>query len=318
MANPTVLLTGAGGQIGTELTTALRDRYGTGNVIATDVEDPDGTLGDPFERVDVTDRDQLETAIAEHEPDVVYHLAAILSAVGEQKPQLAYDVNVNGLYYALEASRELGVEQLIVPSSISVFGPETPSNPGEVTILQPTTIYGISKVFGELMGEYYYEKYDLDVRGLRFPGILSHKTLPGGGTTDYAVEVFYEALRNGEYTYFVRDDTMLPMMYMPDAIKALIELSEADDANLRHRANYNVGSLSFTPEELTAEIRKHLPEFEASYEPDERQEIADSWPDTIDDTAARQDWGWEPDYGFERMVEDMIDNLSEKELAKTS
>lgn len=318
MADPTVLLTGAGGQIGTELTTALRDRYGTGNVIATDVEDPDGALGEPFERVDVTDRGQLETVIEEYDPDVVYHLAAILSAVGEKKPHLAYDVNVNGLYNALEVSREADVDQLIVPSSISVFGPETPSNPGEVTILQPTTLYGISKVFGELLGEYYYDRYDLDVRGVRFPGILSHKTLPGGGTTDYAVEVFYEALQEGEYTYFVREDTMLPMMYMPDAVKALIELSEADGSNLRHRANYNVGSLAFTPEELTAEIRTHLPDFEASYEPDERQEIADSWPDTIDDSAAREDWGWEPEYGFERMVEDMIENLSERELPQLS
>lgn len=317
MASPTVLITGASGQIGTELTTALRDRYGRENVVASDVEDSDD-LGEPFEQIDVTDRAALKAAVEAYEPDIVYHLAAILSATGEQKPQLAYDVNINGLYYALEVSREMGVEQLIVPSSISVFGPETPRNPGELTVLQPTTLYGISKVFGEMMGEYYYDNHDLDVRGVRFPGILSYKTLPGGGTTDYAVEVFYEALRSGEYTYFVREDTMLPMMYMPDAINALITLSESDGSNLRHRANYNVGALSFTPAELTAEIQKHLPEFEAVYEPDERQEIADSWPDTVDDSAAREDWGWEPEYGFERMVEDMIENLSEKELAKTS
>lgn len=315
MTDTTALITGAGGQIGTELTAALRERHGTDNVVATDVVQPDDGLGEPFERVDVTDRDRLAEVIYEHEPDVVYHLAAILSAAGEQKPQLAYDVNVTGLYNVLEVSRTQEVGKLVVPSSIAVFGSGTPNDPAESTVLQPTTLYGISKVFGEHMGRYYYGKYGLDVRGLRLPGLLSYKTRPGGGTTDYAVEVFYEALREGAYTYFVREDTTLPMMYMPDAIRALIELGEADGAKLTHRTNYNVGALSFTAGELTAEIRTHLPEFEAEYRPDHRQEIADSWPDSVDDAAAREDWGWEPEYGFERMVEDMVENLSDRELA---
>jgi len=242
----------------------------------------------------------------------MYHLAAILSAAGEQNPQAAYQVNVNGLYNALEVSRDHGVEKLVVPSSIAAFGPTTPDNPGESTVLEPNTMYGISKVMGELLGDYYFEKYGLDVRGLRYPGILSYKTKPGGGTTDYAVEVFYEAIENGEYTYFVREDTKLPMMYMPDAVRAMIDLAEADGDGLRYRSKYNVGALSFTPKELTAEIQKHIPSFEASYEPDDRQQIADSWPDDVDDSAARTDWGWDPDYDFEALVEDMLTNLRHK------
>jgi nucleoside-diphosphate-sugar epimerase len=307
----TVLVTGAAGQIGSELTAALRERYDE-TVVTSDIARALDALEEPCEVVDVTDREALETVVEDHDVDTMYHLAAILSAAGEQNPQAAYQVNVNGLYNALEVSRDHGVEKLIVPSSIAVFGPTTPNNPGESTVLEPNTMYGISKVMGELFGDYYYDKYGLDVRGLRYPGILSYKTKPGGGTTDYAVEVFYEAIEHGEYTYFVREDTKLPMMYMPDAVKAMIDLAEADGDGLRYRSKYNVGALSFTPKELTAEIRKHIPSFEASYEPDDRQEIADSWPDDVDDSAARADWGWEPDYDFEALVEDMLTNLRYK------
>ncbi|MFW6449046.1 MAG: NAD-dependent epimerase/dehydratase family protein [Halobacteriota archaeon] len=308
---PTILVTGAGGQIGSELTPALRERYGRDAVIASGpevVDDP----GPPFEVLDVTDRDRLREVVDDHGVDRVYHLAAILSAKGEDDPQLAYRVNVDGLRHVLEVAREGGLERLIVPSSIAVFGPDTPDNPGERTVLWPTTMYGISKVVLELLADYYYRTYDLDVRGVRYPGILSWKTRPGGGTTDYAVEAFYAALESGAYTYFVREDTMLPMMYMPDAVRAMLELAEADAGDLRFRCEYNVGALAFTPRELTAAIREHVPDFEATYEPDERQAIADSWPDRIDDTAAREDWGWQPAYDLESLAADMIENLRRK------
>lgn len=316
-ATRTVLITGAAGQIGSELTTALREKHGTDSVVASDIGRVVDTQAGPCEVVDVTDREALESVIEAYDIDTVYHLAAILSAAGERNPQAAYQVNVNGLYNALEASREAGVERVIVPSSIAVFGPTTPNNPGESTVLEPNTMYGISKVLGELFGNYYFETYGLDVRGLRYPGILSYKTRPGGGTTDYAVEAFYEAIENREYSYYVRRDTRLPMMYMPDAVRAMRELAEADGSNLRYRSKYNVGALSFTPEQLTAEIQKHIPSFEATYEPDDRQEIADSWPDDIDDSAAREDWGWEPEYDFEALVEDMLTNLRRKLDART-
>lgn len=307
----TVLVTGAAGQIGSELTPVLREHSEFGTVIATDIHD-DNDLGDIYRSVDVTDRDALAQIVNEYDVDVMYHLAAILSARGEQNPDLAYDVNVTGLYNALEVSREAGLHKLIIPSSIAVFGPGTGDEPAEEAILRPTTIYGITKVLAELMGAYYHRTYGLDVRGVRFPGILSHKTKPGGGTTDYAVEAFYEAIERGAYTYFVREDTRLPMIYMPDAIKALVDLACADREQLRYHCEYNVGALSFSAAELTAAIREHYPGFEATYEPDERQQIADTWPATVDDTAARQDWDWNPEYGLDDIVEDMLTNLEKK------
>lgn len=307
-----LLVTGSAGQIGSELTTVLRDRYGSDSVIASDVVDVSDDLDGPFETLDVTDRSKLETVVETYDVDRIYHLAAILSAAGEQNPQLAYDVNVNGLYNVLEVAREADLDQVFVPSSIAVYGPTTPDHPGEETILMPTTMYGISKVIAELFGEYYYQTYGLDVRGLRLPGIISHKTKPGGGTTDYAVEVFYDAIERGHYTYFVEEDTMLPMIYMPDAINAICKLTEADGSNLRHRCTYNVPSLAFTPSDLTREIRTRLPSFDADYEPDGRQQIADSWPSTVDDTAAREDWEIELEYGLESMVEDMLEHLSNR------
>jgi len=306
-----VLVTGASGQIGSELVPALRDRSGVERVVATDVEEPEGMAG-PKEKLDVLDQEAIATAIETYDVDTVYHLAAILSATGEKNPDMAYKVNVNGLHNAFEASREADIDRMVVPSSIAVFGPETPRNPGEMTTLAPRTMYGVSKVFGENLGNYYSWKHDFDVRGVRLPGIISHETLPGGGTTDYAVEVFYDAIENGEYTYFVREDTELPMMYMPDAIEALIGIGNAPREALEYPCSYNVGALSFTPTELTAAIQEHLPDFEAHYEPDERQEIADSWPDDVDDSGARDDWGWDHTYDLEAMTADMIEHLQDK------
>lgn len=306
-----VLVTGALGQIGSELTPALRERADTAVVVATDVQEPDGVDG-PFETLDVTAKDEIEALVEEYDVDTIFHLAAILSAKGEEHPQLAFDVNINGLHNILEVGRERDLEKVVVPSSIAVFGPETPDNPGEITALCPRTMYGISKVFGEHLGNYYHDNYGLDVRGVRLPGIISHKTRPGGGTTDYAVEVFYDAIEQGSYTYFVREDTMLPMMFMDDAINALVGIADADEADLEFPCSYNVGALSFTAGELTAAIRERLPEFEAAYEPDSRQAIADSWPDTVDDSAAREHWGWDHEYGLDEMVDEMLEELSAK------
>lgn len=306
-----VLVTGSGGQIGSELTPALRGRDDTNVVVATDIEEP-ADLEGPFETLDVTDVDAVGRVIETYDIDTVFHLAAILSATGEDKPQLAFEVNVRGLHNVFEASRTHDVERVVVPSSIAVFGPETPTNPGQVTILFPRTIYGISKVFGEHLGNYYSRNFGLDVRGVRLPGIISHETLPGGGTTDYAVDVFYRAIESGEYAYFVREDTELPMMYMPDAVRGLIAIATAPREALSYPCSYNIGALSFTAGELTAAIQTHLPEFEATYEPDHRQDIADSWPDVVDDSAAREDWGWAHEYDLDAMVEDMLDHLAVK------
>lgn len=306
-----ILITGATGQIGSALTPALRDRHGTDAVLATGLDETADVDG-PYERLDVLEEQRLRELVDTYDVDTIYHLAAILSADGESRPMATHAVNVDGLLTVLEVARDAAIDQVIVPSTIAVFGPDTPANPGEKTVLRPRTMYGITKVHLELLATYYYDRYDLDIRGVRFPGILSHEELPGGGTTDYAVEAFYGAIEDGEYTYFVRDDTRLPMMYMPDAVEALIQLAAADDADLRYRCEYNVSALEFTPAELTAAIREHAPAFEASYEPDERQAIADSWPDRIDDSAARQDWGWSPTYDLEALVADMYEQLSAK------
>ncbi|MFB6109331.1 MAG: NAD-dependent epimerase/dehydratase family protein [Halodesulfurarchaeum sp.] len=306
-----VLVTGAGGQIGSELVPTLRERDGVETVVATDISELADVEG-PTEEIDVRDAAALSAAIEEYDVDTVFHLAAILSARGEDNPNLAFEVNVDGLYTVLEVGRERDLDQLVVPSSIAVFGPETPPHPGEMTTLAPRTIYGISKVFGEHLGNYYNWNDYLDVRGVRFPGIISHETLPGGGTTDYAVEAFYHAIEEGEFTYFVREDTELPMMYMEDALRALIGIATADRESLEYPCSYNVGALSFTPAELTAAIRDHRPDFEAHYEPDDRQAIADSWPDSVDDSAAREDWGWEHTYDLEAMTADMLEHLEGK------
>ncbi|HEC35510.1 MAG TPA: NAD-dependent epimerase/dehydratase family protein, partial [Anaerolineae bacterium] len=267
-----ILVTGACGQIGSELTLALRERYGGENVVATGHRtQPSPALRDsgPFEFIDVTQRETVEAVVERYNIDTIYHMAAILSATGEQNPHLAWDVNINGLYNILEIAREREMVRVFCPSSIAVFGPETPrdSTPQE-TVLRPTTMYGVTKVAGELLCNYYFQRFGLDVRGVRYPGIISSETLPGGGTTDYAVEIFYEALKHKRYTCFLRRDTVLPMMYMPDCIKATIDLMEADLSRLRHHADFNLAAISFCPEELVTEIQKHVPVFVCEYEPD--------------------------------------------------
>lgn len=311
-----ILVTGAVGQIGSELTMALRKRYGGENVVATGHRTrPSAALRDsgPFEFIDVSKRKTIEEVVRKYNIDTIYHLAAILSAVGEEKPLLAWDVNMNGLYNVLEVAREHEMVRLFCPSSIAVFGPETPrDNTPQETILCPSTMYGVTKVAGELLCDYYFERFDLDVRGLRYPGIISAETLPGGGTTDYAVAIYYEAIRRKRYTCFVRKDTMLPMMYMPDCIKSAIDLMEADLSILKHHADFNLAAMSFSAGELAAEIKKHIPEFVCEYEPDSRQAIADSWPRSIDDSAAREEWGWEPSYDLAAMTVDMLEKLGQR------
>ncbi len=311
-----ILVTGACGQIGSELTLALREKYGGENVVAAGHRTPPGpALRDsgPFEFVDVTNRAELEAVVRKYNIDTIYHMAAILSATGEKNPHLAWNVNINGLYNVLEVAREHQMVRVFVPSSIAVFGPETPRDlaPQE-TVLRPTTMYGLTKVTGELLGNYYVRRFGLDVRGMRYPGIISSETPPGGGTTDYAVEMFYEAIKQKRYICFVREDTVLPMMYMPDCIRATLMLMEADFSRLKHHTDFNVAGLSFSAGELAAEIRKHIPDFVCEYRPDYRQQIADSWPRAIDDRAAREEWGWEPQYDLPTMVRDMLEKLGRK------
>ncbi len=311
-----ILVTGAVGQIGSELTLELRRRYGGENVVATGHRTkPSAALCEdgPFEFIDVTHSETVEAVLDRYNIDTIYHMAAILSAVGEERPHLAWNVNINGLYNILELARERGLLRVFCPSSIAVFGPDTPRHhtPQE-TILRPTTMYGITKVTGELMCDYYVQRFGVDVRGVRYPGIISSETLPGGGTTDYAVAIFYEAVAKGRYTCFVNRGTVLPMMYMPDCINGTIALMEADASRLKHHADFNMASMSFSAGELAAEIKKHIPSFVCEYRPDFRQAIADSWPCSIDDTAAREEWDWKPQYDLPAMTEDMLARLSRR------
>jgi len=315
MTEKKILVTGAMGQIGSELTVELRKRYGADNVVATDIRKPSGKLADSgsCDVLDVTDRDAVFSMIKKHEINTIYHMAAILSATGEKNPALCWKVNMDGSINIMDAALELKLGTVVIPSSIAAFGPETPrfDTPQE-TILKPKTMYGVTKVCGELLGDYYVKKLSVDVRGVRYPGIISSETLPGGGTTDYAVDIFYKAVESGKYTCFVKEDTKLPMMYMPDCIKATIDLAEADKEKLIHNCEYNLAALSFTAGELAEEIGKYIPNFEVSYEPDFRQAIADTWPASIDDTAAREEWGWAPAWGLEAMVKDMIEKLQNR------
>ncbi len=311
-----ILVTGATGQIGSELTIELRKMYGGDNVIAAGHRrKPSEKLvkSGPFEYVDVSDRDSIGKIVEKYDVDSIFHLASVLSAVGEEKPQLAWKVNMGGLYNVLEVAREHEFVRVFWPSSIAVFGPEAPRvNTPQNTVLIPRTMYGVAKVAGELLCNYYFLRFGLDVRGVRYPGIISSETLPGGGTTDYAVEIFYEALKKKQYTCFVREDTMLPMMYMPDCIKAAIDLMEADPSRIKCRTSYNLTGMSFSAGELAAEIKKYIPEFECEYKPDFRQKIADSWPMSIDDGVAREEWGWKPTYDLADMTKDMIEKLTER------
>jgi len=309
-----ILVTGACGQIGSELVPELAKRYGAQNVIASDIKKPSSLFDVEFQDLDVTDKEAIAQIVRDNNIGKIYHLASLLSASGEKNPQLAFEVNILGLYNILEVGRIHKLKQIIWPSSIAAFGPETPKEktPNE-TIMRPTTMYGITKVSGELLGNYYFHKYGLDVRGVRFPGVISSKSLPGGGTTDYAVEIFHEAIKNRKYTCYLKEDTVLPMIYMPDAIKALIQLSEARLSNLKHHCDFNLAAMSFSPRELVNEIKKYIPEFECEYKQDFRQKIADSWPRSIDDTPAREEWNWKPDYDLEKMTKDMIEKLSKKQ-----
>lgn len=309
-------MTGAVGQIGSELTVALRERYGEVDVIATDIRMPisvDLRDSGPFEFLDVLDPHHITRVMQIYKIDAIYHLAAILSAVGETKPSQAWQVNLNGLYNILEAARQYKCS-LFVPSSIGVFGRTTPlDNTPQDTIQRPDTIYGVTKLAGELICDYYYKRFGLDTRGLRLPGLISYKTSPGGGATDYAVEIFYAAIKHKRYTCYLKPDTCLDMMYMPDALRAMIELMEADPLKLIHRNSFNVTAMNFTPSQLAAEIKKHIASFEIEYDVDPaRQAIADSWPNSLDDSAAREEWGWKPEFNLESMTADMLGKLSNR------
>jgi len=315
-----ILVTGATGQIGSELTIELRKKYGRDNVVAAGHRrKPSEKISEsgPFEYVDTTDRESVQKVVEKYDLDTIYHLAAILSAVGEENPQLAWHVNMDSLYNVLEVAREYNIVRVFWPSSIAVFGPEAPRvNTPQDTVLIPRTMYGVTKVAGELLCNYYFIRFGLDVRSVRYPGIISSETLPGGGTTDYAVDIFYEAIKNKRYTCFVRKNTVLPMMYMPDCINAAIELMEADASQIKHRTSYNVTAMSFSAGELETEIKKYIPKFECEYKPDFRQKIADSWPMSIDDSVARKEWGWNPAYDLASMTKDMIEKLTKKFAAE--
>jgi nucleoside-diphosphate-sugar epimerase len=310
-----ILVIGANGQLGTELTEALRRENGSHNVVASDLQLPTHATGEegPFEVLNVLDSGKLGELLSRYKITQIYHLAALLSATGEKKPKLAWDLNVNGLLNVLEAAREGGIRKVFWPSTIAVFGPNTPrQHTPQHTVMDPTTIYGISKLAGERWCEYYFTKYGVDVRGLRYPGLISYKHPPGGGTTDYAVDIYQQALANGSYQCYLSENTCLPMMYMPDAVQAALQLMEADAARITIRSAYNIGAISFSPEEVAAEIKKHLPDFRIGYQPDFRQQIADSWPQSIDDSAARHDWNWQPQYDLPSMTKDILTNLKQK------
>ena len=312
MANSeTVLVIGSNGQIGTELVEELRKRLGNDHVIASDIKPPEEQQNGPFEVLDVLDSQKLNDIVSRHKVTQVYLLAALLSATAEKHVQYAWKLNMEGLIHVLELAKDKKISKIYWPSSIAVFGPTTPRvKTPQHTIMDPTTVYGISKLAGERWCEYYFLKYGVDVRSLRYPGLIGYKSAPGGGTTDYAVHIFHEAIRNGKYTSFLSENTHLPMMYMPDAIRATLSIMDAPSEQVRIRSSYNLAGISFSPKELAAEIRSHIPAFECSYDPDSRQMIADSWPKSIDDSAAGQDWGWKMDYDLEKMTTDMLKNIS--------
>lgn len=312
MTKEKILVIGASGQIGVELTLALRKIYGNVNVIASDLREENELLKGtgPYVSIDVMNKEMLHVQVIRQNITQIYLLAAILSATGEKNPGLAWHLNMQGLLNVLDIAREEKLKKIYWPSSIAVFGPSSPKqNCPQQTIIEPSTVYGISKYAGEFWCNYYFNRYGIDVRSLRYPGLISYKSAPGGGTTDYAVEIFHEALEEKKYTCFLKEDTYLPMMYMPDAIRATIELMEAPADKISVRTSYNLSSMSFSPKEIAAAIREHIPEFSISYKPDYRQEIADSWPQSIDDSVARQDWGWKHEYDLGKMTADMLKNL---------
>ncbi len=307
-----ILVIGASGQIGVELTLALRKIYGNANVIASDLREENSLLKGtgPYVSLDVMNKEMLHVQVIRQNITQIYLLAAILSATGEKNPNLAWSLNMQSLLNVLDIAKEEKLQKVYWPSSIAVFGPTSPKqNCPQQTIIEPSTVYGISKYAGEFWCNYYFHRYGLDVRSIRYPGLISYKSEPGGGTTDYAVEIFHEALEEKKYECFLQEDTYLPMMYMPDAIKATIELMEAPASKIKVRTSYNISGMSFSPKEIAAEIKKHIPEFEMSYKPDYRQQIANSWPQSIDDSVARNDWGWQEEFDLQKMTADMFNNL---------
>jgi len=310
-----ILVTGACGQLGTELVEALRKIHGEAQVLATDLVEPKSEIlkAGPFEKINVLDKEGLGQLVNRFKPTQIYHLAAILSAAAEQNPALAWDVNIAGFMNVLDIAKTAAekVFKVYSPSSIAAFGPHTPKNPTpQHTITDPTTVYGITKLVGERLADYYFLQYGLDVRSIRYPGLISYKTPPGGGTTDYAVDIFYKVVQNKSFTSFLGPDTALPMMYMPDALRGTLELMEADASKITIRSAYNLNAMSFTPQQLADEIKTQFGDFEMKYETDFRQQIADSWPNDLDDSVARQDWGWKPKFGLAEMVADMLKNVA--------
>ncbi|MBF00750.1 L-threonine 3-dehydrogenase [Flavobacterium coralii] len=309
----TILIIGACGQIGTELTKKLRELYGKDNVIASDVRkgDPEFVASGPFEVVNALDFNQVEEVIEKYKVAEVYLMAALLSATAEKNPAFAWDLNMNSLFHVLNLAKAEKIKKIFWPSSIAVFGPTTPKqNTPQYTVMEPSTVYGISKQSGERWCEYYHNIYGVDVRSIRYPGLISWSTLPGGGTTDYAVDIYHKALSDGSYTCFLSEDTRLPMMYMDDAIRATIEIMQAPAENIKIRSSYNLSAMDFTPKEIAETIKQHIPDFTIAYEPDFRQKIADSWPQSIDDSHARNDWNWQHQYGLDAMTTDMLEHLS--------
>ena len=312
MQKEKILVIGSSGQIGVELTLALRKIYGEGNVLASDLREQNELLKDtgPYVSMDVMNKEMLHVQVIRQGITQIYHLAAILSATGEKNPHLAWNLNMQSLLNVLDIAKEEKLHKVYWPSSIAVFGPSSPKqNSPQQTIIEPTTVYGISKYAGEFWCNYFHMKFGVDVRSLRYPGLISYKSAPGGGTTDYAIEIFHEALEEKKYECFLNEETYLPMMYMPDAIRSTLELMEAPAENISIRTSYNISGMSFSPKEIAAEIKKHIPEFSISYKEDYRQAIADSWPQSIDDSTARNDWGWKEEYTLETMTKDMLQNL---------
>lgn len=310
MAAERILVIGSRGQIGTELVDALRKIYGNENVFSSDLKEKDGK-DEPYIQLNVLDKNALLDAVKKNGITQVYLLAALLSATAEKNPAFAWELNMNSLFYILDMAKEGIIKKIYWPSSIAVFGPTTPKqNTPQYTVMEPSTVYGISKQAGERWCEYYHKKFGVDVRGLRYPGLIGYKALPGGGTTDYAVDIFHQAKKQGKYECFLSENTALPMMYMDDAIRATIELMNADPSKLTVWSSYNLGGISFTPKEIGAEIAKHIPGFTVTYKPDFRQAIADSWPQSIDDSTAAKDWGWKPEFDLGTMVEIMLKNVN--------
>jgi nucleoside-diphosphate-sugar epimerase len=313
MQKEKILVIGASGQIGVELTLALRKIYGNANVIASDLREENDLLKGtgPYVALDIMNKEMLHVQVIRQNITQIYLLAAILSATGEKNPNLAWNLNMGGLLNVLDIAKEEHLHKVYWPSSIAVFGPTSPKvNCPQQTIIEPTTVYGISKYAGEFWCNYYHQRYGVDIRSIRYPGLISYKSAPGGGTTDYAIEIFQEAVEEKKYECFLAEDTYLPMMYMPDAIRATIELMEAPAEKISIRTSYNLSSMSFSPEELAQEIKRYIPDFSITYKPDYRQAIATTWPQSIDDSVARNDWGWKPEYDVEKMTKDMIENLT--------